>query len=116
MSWSTPPETQQQPIHVHVEAPVAAAPAKQGTNGMAVASFVLSILWLGGIGAVLAVIFAAIGKKQIGRTGQGGNGLAIAGLVIGIVGVVGAILFWVLIAAAANTTCYWNAAGNYICS
>jgi hypothetical protein len=115
MSWSTPPETQQQPIHVHVEAPVA-APAKQGTNGMAVASFVLSLLWLGGLGAVLAVIFAAIGKKQIRESGQGGSGLATAGLVIGIVGVVGAILFYVLIIAAANTTCYWNAAGNYICS
>ena len=63
------------------------------TSGLAVASLVLSILWLGGLGSILAVIFALVALSQI-RSAQnriGGKGLAIAGLVIGAVGVIGAI-------------------------
>jgi Domain of unknown function (DUF4190) len=73
---------------------------KTGTNGMAVASFVLSILWMWGLGSVLAVIFGAIARKQIGESGQGGGGLATAGLVIGIVGIVGAVILTIIIVAA----------------
>jgi len=52
---------------------------------------VLSIVWLLGVGSLLAVIFAIIALRQIGRSGgrMAGQGLATAGLVIGIVGFVG---------------------------
>ena len=79
----------------------AAAPAA-GTNGMAVASLVLGIVWLGGLGSVLAIIFGAIARKQVRQTGQSGSGLATAGLVLGILGVIGALLWIVLIVAAAG--------------
>ena len=76
-------------------------PQSPKTNGMAIASLVLGILWFAGVGAVLAVIFGFVGRKKIeesqGR--QTGGGLAIAGIVLGIVGVVGAIGFWILIFA-----------------
>ena len=61
--------------------------AKAGTtNGLAIASMVLGILWLYWVGSVLAIIFGAIALKQIQRRGQSGRGMAIAGLVLGIVG------------------------------
>jgi len=70
------------------------APVRQSTNGLAVASLVLSLLWIVGLGSLLAVIFAVIARKQIRESNgaQGGGGLAIAGLVIGIVGLAGLAL------------------------
>jgi hypothetical protein len=59
------------------------------TNGLAVASLVLGILWMFWIGSILAVIFGYIGKGQIDRSGgtQSGRGLAIAGITLGWVGI-----------------------------
>ena len=49
------------------------------TNGMAIAGFVLSLIF-----APLGIVFSAIALGQIKKTGQRGYGFAIAGLVIGI--------------------------------
>ena len=57
--------------------------ANRGTNGMAIASLVLGILWLDWLGSVLALIFGYIALGQIKRRQQGGRGLAIAGIVLG---------------------------------
>ena len=59
------------------------------TNGLAVASLVLGILWMFWVGSILAVIFGYVGKGQIDRSGgtQSGRGLAVAGIVLGWVGV-----------------------------
>lgn len=69
--------------------PAYAAPAPQSTNGFAIASLVLGILWLYWIGSILALIFGYVGKNQIDNSGgrQGGRGLAIAGIVLGWIGV-----------------------------
>jgi Domain of unknown function (DUF4190) len=84
-----------------------APPQKHGTNGMAVASFVLSLLWMWGLGSLLAVIFGVIGRRQTSESGQGGSGLATAGLIIGIVGLVGAVIMTiVVIAAGASADAY----------
>lgn len=48
-------------------------------NGMAIAGFVLSLIF-----APLGIVFSAIALGQIKKTGQKGYGFAIAGLVIGI--------------------------------
>jgi hypothetical protein len=89
-----------------------APPQRQGTNGMAVASFVLSILWIWGLGSLLAVIFGVIGRRQTSESGQGGSGLATAGLIIGIVGLVGAVLLTILIIVAAGHTSAYQACVN----
>ena len=47
----------------------------------------MSIVWLYGVGSVLAIMFARRAKKQIARTGGGGKGLATAGAVIGWIGI-----------------------------
>lgn len=56
-------------------------------SALAVASLVLGILWIAGIGSLLAIIFGSVSIYQI-RVSHGklaGTGLAVAGLVLGIV-------------------------------
>lgn len=67
------------------------------TNGLAVASLVLGILWLYWVGSILALVFGMIAKSQIDAAAgtQQGRGLAIAGIVLGWVGV-GFLLLFVL--------------------
>lgn len=69
------------------------------TNGMAVASMVLGILWIYWIGSVLALVFGYIGRKQIDASGgaQSGRGMAIAGIVLGWIGI-GTISIFIVIA------------------
>lgn len=58
-----------------------------GTNPNAVASLVFGILWMFGLGAVLALVFGSLAKAQIAEDpSQGGDGLATAGMVLGMVG------------------------------
>ncbi|HEY5533090.1 MAG TPA: ABC transporter permease subunit [Candidatus Anoxymicrobiaceae bacterium] len=60
-------------------------------SGWAKASLIMGILGLTVIpvvGAVLAIVFARIAKKQILRTDLGGDGLATAGQTLGIIGLV----------------------------
>jgi hypothetical protein len=77
-------------------------PARVGTNGLAIASLVLGIVWLFGLGSLLALIFGLIAIKQIDRTGEGGKGMAIAGAILGAVGIIGAATVLGLSAAAVN--------------
>ena len=72
--------------------PPAAGPS---TNGMAVASLVLGILWIYWIGSVLALIFGYIARQQIDQHQgtQGGRGMATAGIVLGWIGVGFLVLF-----------------------
>lgn len=74
------------------------------TNGLAVASLVLGILWLWWLGSVLALIFGYVGKNQIDRSGgqESGRGMAIAGIVLGWIGIGTLVLFIVLFAAGAS--------------
>lgn len=73
-------------------------PRRQPTSGLAVASLVLGILWLGWAGSIMAVIFAHVALGNIRHTGQGGHGLAVAGLVLGYIGI--ATLTMVIVLAA----------------
>jgi hypothetical protein len=74
------------------------------TSGLAIASLVLSILWLAGLGSLLAVIFGLSARKSIRRShGQvSGGGMALAGLIIGIVGVIGAVAIAAAVAFAVS--------------
>lgn len=64
------------------------SPQAKGTNGLAIVSLVIGILWMGGIGAILALILGIVSLNQISRSGQSGKGLAIAGIVLGSVGII----------------------------
>ncbi|MGB7052500.1 MAG: DUF4190 domain-containing protein [Acidimicrobiales bacterium] len=60
------------------------------TSGLAIAAFVLSLLWIVGLGSLLAVIFGIIALVTISRSHgtRRGRGWAIAGLVIGALGLI----------------------------
>src|SRR6476469_7523259 len=70
-------------------APSDAPAAPKSTNGLAIASMVLGIVWVWWIGSILALIFGYVAKGQIDRSQgrQGGRGMAIAGIVLGWVGI-----------------------------
>lgn len=76
------------------------------TNGLAIASLVLGILWLYWIGSILALVFGYVAKGQIDRSAgrQTGRGLAIAGIVLGWIGVATAIIALVFVIALANSS------------
>jgi hypothetical protein len=57
------------------------------TNGMAVASLVLGILWIYWAGSIMALIFGYVARQQIAQRGESGGGLATAGIVLGWIGV-----------------------------
>ncbi len=63
------------------------------TSGVAIASLVLGLLWLCGIGSLLATIFGEMALSQISRSNGAvsGKALALAGLVLGILGLTSSI-------------------------
>lgn len=68
---------------------------ESGTDGLAIAGFVCSLVGLfvaGVLLGILGIIFSAIALSRISKTGKKGKGLAIAGLIIGILAVVGAVI------------------------
>lgn len=71
----------------YYQAPQWHPPAANGTNGLAVASLVCSIIgwFIPVILGLLAIIFGHIARGQIRQRKQGGDGLAIAGLVMGYI-------------------------------
>jgi hypothetical protein len=76
---------------------------RASSNGMAIASMVLGIVWLAGVGSVLALIFGLKARKQIDWSSgtQGGRGMATAGIVLGIIGIIGALIYWAVVVIAA---------------
>ncbi len=73
------------------------------TNGFAVASLVLGIVWVLGIGSLLAVGFGHVARRQIsdanhaaGREVQRGAGIAMAGLLLGWIGLALLILLFIV--------------------
>jgi hypothetical protein len=73
------------------------------TNGFAIASLILGVLWMYWVGSILALIFGYIGKNQIDNSNntQDGRGLAIAGIVLGWIGV--AVLAIIIVVAVASS-------------
>lgn len=81
------------------------------TNGLSIASLVLSIvglLWiLPFVGSVAGAIMGHISLNQIKRTGDNGRGMALAGIIVGWAGVglfVIGMLFFIFVVFAASTT------------
>jgi hypothetical protein len=71
-------------------APTFVPPSTTRINPFAIASLVLSLLWVFWLGSLAAVVFGHIALRQIARSRdtESGSGLAIAGLVIGYLSLV----------------------------
>ncbi|MBO0868030.1 MAG: DUF4190 domain-containing protein [Micromonosporaceae bacterium] len=78
-------------------------PAQQGTNGMAIASLVLSLCGLVscGVTSLVGAILGHVARKQIRERGESGDGMAMAGIITGWIifalAVVGVSLYVILI-------------------
>lgn len=106
-SWSSPPPPPGMlPGPYGPGAPYGYAMVPQtSTNGMAIASMVLGIVWIYWIGSILAIVFGHVSLSQIKRNPyQTGRGMAIAGLVLGYIGLTTLTLFIVVIIAAAPSS------------
>src|SRR4051812_30138114 len=67
-------------------------------NRLAVWGLVLAILMLGGIGSVLGIVMGAKARRQVAQTGERGAGIAVAAIVVGVLTLIFAIGYWVVIA------------------
>lgn len=65
------------------------------TNVLAIVALVTGILGM----AIVPVVLGHISLNQIKRTGEGGKVLAIVGLVLGYLGILGWVIFWVTLIA-----------------
>jgi hypothetical protein len=59
------------------------------TNGSAIVSVVLGVLWFAGIGSLLALVFGYKARREIKNSAgsQKGSGLATAGIILGWIGI-----------------------------
>ena len=71
------------------------------TNGFAIASMVLGILWLYWFGSILALVFGYVAQSQIRERGEAGGGMATAGIVLGWIGV-GFLALFIVFGLAAS--------------
>lgn len=83
----------------------AVQPPSQKMNGFAIASLVLGIVWLYGVGSILALVFGYMAKGQIDGSGgrETGRGMATAGIVLGWIGV-GILILIVIVAISAASS------------
>ena len=72
-------------------------------DGFGVASALLGMFWFGGIGALLAVIFGTISRGKARRAHRKTSYPTIIGLVLGWIGLAGAVMVLFLFIALATT-------------
>jgi hypothetical protein len=91
--------TDQQPPYAPQQGypPVATSP---GTNGLAIASFVLALFGFG----IIPIVLGHIAVRQIRDTGQGGQVFAVIGLVLGYVTTITVILALIVAAIVVLVT------------
>ena len=69
---------------------------RPGTNGLAIASLITAFVgFLCCIGSIVAIVLGTIALDQIKRTREDGYGLAVAGIVLGVAGLVVALIIWI---------------------
>jgi hypothetical protein len=76
------------------------------TSGLAIASLFLGIIWLFGLGSILAIVLGYLGMKEVRESGghTGGWAIALAGVIVGVVGLASlGILIGFLLSSAHNT-------------
>jgi len=52
----------------------------------------MSLLWVGGIGSIVAIFLAVSALKDVRRGTHSGHGLAMAGLILGILGILAVVV------------------------
>ena len=86
----------------------------RSTNGFAVASMVLGIVWLYWIGSILAIIFGFVAYSQIKERNQAGKGMATAGLILGFIGIAFLVLGIIALALGSSSSVKFSSVGSRI--
>lgn len=85
--------------------PYGGYPQPVGTNGLAIASLVCSLVgWICGIGPIVGLVLGIIALNQIKKTGQDGRGMALAGVIISGISIVMIVLWFIFVAIMAATS------------
>jgi hypothetical protein len=66
------------------------------TNTLAFFSFFVSIFWFFGLASIVAIVLGHVARAQIRRSGEAGAGLALLGIILGWVGLIAAIVLFVI--------------------
>jgi Domain of unknown function (DUF4190) len=74
------------------------------TNGLAIASLVLSIVWFFWLGSVAGLILGLVALKQTKQLNEGGRGLAIAGIIVSGMAIISLILIIIVGAVTSKST------------
>jgi len=90
---------QDDPLPPRPDGGVSAGFSSTETNTLAVFSFVVSLFWMFGLASVLAIVLGLVAHWQIDRSGgrQPGAGLATLGIAIGALGLIAAIVIFILL-------------------
>lgn len=124
-----PPSPYGAPSHYGAPSPYGAFQPTPPTNGLAIASLVVSILGavalccygVGGILGAVGAILGHVSKKQIRDRNEGGGGVALAGIIVGWIafglGVLAVAAIVVLVVWTDGfTDCYYDSDGDYVCT
>jgi hypothetical protein len=97
-----PPPTAPAPPPAPAVAPAVVGP--QSVNPFAIASLVLGLVGVPIAGSILAIVFGVIARRQIRETPRGGGGKAMAtwGIVLGCLGLLGAIIAAVILLSSSH--------------
>lgn len=79
-------------------------PTPVRTSGAAIASLVLALLWICGVGSLAAIILGIVGISATKAGAMKGRGMALAGLVIGALGLLATVGTAVTLWAVADET------------
>lgn len=107
--------------------PYGGYPTTQQTNGLAIASLVVSIasvLFCCGVPGIAGAIMGHAARKQIKQQNQAGEGMALAGIIvgwaafgIGVLLVIFYVVFIVILGVwAESLDCYTDSDGVYVCN
>ncbi len=74
-------------------------PQAQGRpfSGRAIAGFILSLLWLGGLGSLVGLGLSVDAMRETRNGARAGRGLAVAGLILSILGVISVAFIYLVI-------------------
>lgn len=83
-------------------------PATAPPDGWAGASLALSLLWFGGIGSLLAVIFGQVSRTKAREAGMRPAGMADWGMLLGILGLAATVIVIIWLLSRQGTPCDVN--------
>jgi len=92
----------ERPIDQSHNRAVAGGPALPPFSGMAITAFILSLLWLGGLGSLAGVFLSAFAVKETKSGRRAGRSLAVASLILSIMGLIAPLIVLVAVMILGN--------------